>query len=159
LLSNVRFITTIFIFLVVFAVLFVPPVFAYSENEAKTAIEAAESEVLTCYDAAFEAEKAGANVSVLLSALDEAGLSLSKAKLAYSEGDFDSAVSFANECQSKLNGFVDQAASLRSDAEQAGYLDFMVNFVGSSVGALCIVVGGFALWTFLKKREEARRRV
>jgi hypothetical protein len=159
LLSNVRFITTIFIFLVVFAVLFVPPVFAYSENEAKTAIETAESEVLTCYDAAFEAEKAGANISVLLSALDEAGLSLSKAKLAYSEGDFDSAVSFANECQYKLNGFVDQATSLRSDAEQAGYLDFMVNFVGSGVGALCIVVGGFALWTFLKKREEARRQV
>ena len=158
--SSVRFITAIFcIFLVVFAVLFVPPVSGYGENEAKTAVEAAESEVLTCYGAAFEAEKAGANVSVLLSVLDEADWSLSKAKLAYGEGDFDSAVSFANECQSRLNGFVDQATSLRSDAEQAGYLDFMVNFVGSGVGALCIVVGGFALWTFLKKREEARGQV
>jgi len=147
------------IFLVSFAVLFVPPVLGYSENEAKTAVKAAESEVFTCYDVAFEAEKAGANVSALLSALNEAGLSLSKAKRAYSDGDFDSSVSFANECQSKLNGFVDQATSLRSDAEQAGYLDFMVNFVGSGVGALSIVVGGFALWTFLKKREEARGQV
>jgi len=159
LLSNVRFITTIFLLLAVFAVLFAPPVLGYSENEAKTAVKAAESEVLTCYDAAFEAEKAGANVSMLLSVLDEAGWFLSKAKLAYSEEDFDSAVSFANECQSRLNDFVDQATSLRSDAEQAGYLNFMVNFVGSGVGALCIVVGGFALWTFLKRREEARRRV
>ena len=156
-LSHVRFATAIFcIFLMVSAVLFVPPVLGYSENDAKTAVEAAESEVLSCYGAAFEAEKAGANVSVLLSTLDEACWSLSKAKLAYGEGNFDSAFSFANECQSRLNGFVDQAASLRSSAEQAGYLDFMVNFVGSGVSAICVVIGGYVLWIFLKRREEVR---
>jgi hypothetical protein len=35
----------------------------------------------------------------------------------------------------------------------------MVNFVGSAVGAVCIVAGGYALWVFLKRREEIAERV
>ena len=134
-LSGVRFAIAIAcIFLVVFAVLFASPVLGYSEDKARAAVEAAESEVLNCYGAASEAEKAGANVTELLSVLDDAGWSLSQAKLAYSEGNFDSAVSFANECQSRLNGFVVRAQDLTWRAALAGGWDFMLNFVGSGVG-------------------------
>jgi len=136
-------------------VLLVSPVLGYSEDEAKAVIEMAEGKVLSCYKAVSEAEKAGANVGGLLDVLNEAGWFLSKAKLAYNQGDFDSAVVYANSCNSSLDGFVDQAESLRVNAEQAGYWDFMVNFVGSGVGALCVVVGGFVVWSFLKKYEKA----
>lgn len=158
--SRVRSMITVFCaFLVIFAVLFVSPVLGYGEDETRAAVEAAESEVLSCYGAVFEAEKVGANVSELLSILDDASWFLSKAKLAYGEGDFDSAVSFANECRSRLNGFVVHAEDLKNGAEQAGNWDFMLNFAGSGVGAVCVVVGGFALWTFLKKRTEVKGRV
>jgi hypothetical protein len=33
-------------------------------------------------------------------------------------------------------------------------MDFLVNYVGSSVGAVAIVVGGYAFWVFLKRREK-----
>jgi hypothetical protein len=142
------------VFLMVFAVLPISPVLGYSEDEARVTVEAAEAEVSSCYEAVFEADKAAADVSELLSILNNASWFLSRAKLAYSEGDSDSAVSFANECSSRLNGFVVHAEDLKKGAELAGNLDFMVNFVGSSVGAVCVVVGGFALWNFLKRREE-----
>lgn len=128
--------------------------FAYSGDEAKAAIAEAENEVLNCYAAAFEAEKAGANVSELLNALNEAGWLLSKAKLAYSQGDFDSAVAFAAESRARLVDFIVKAENLKRRAEEAGRRDFMFHFVGSSAGALCIVVGGFVFWSFLKRRES-----
>lgn len=147
------------VFFLVFAILFVSPATCYSEDEAKSAIEAAQNELLSCYNAAFEAEKAGANISELLSVLNEAGWLLSKAKLAYTQGDFDSSVSLANECQSKLDGFANRADDLRRNAEKEGYLDFMNNFVGSGVGALCVIIGGYAFWIMLKRNiskvEEA----
>jgi len=38
------------------------PVLGYGESEARAAVEDAEGKVLSCYEAVFEAEKAGANV-------------------------------------------------------------------------------------------------
>jgi hypothetical protein len=154
-LSHIRFVIAVFcVLFLVFAVSSVSPALCHSEGEARATVEAAESEVLSCYNAAFEAEKTGANVSALLNALNEAGWLLSKAKLAYSQGDFDSAFAYANECSLRLDGFLEQAENLKLDAEQAGYWDFMVNFVGSAVGAVCVVVGGFAIWASLKKRKQ-----
>ncbi|MEM2971675.1 MAG: hypothetical protein QW270_04555 [Candidatus Bathyarchaeia archaeon] len=148
-----------FVLLLVFTFFHFCPVLGYTEAEAKTAIEKAESEILSCYMAVFEAEKAGANVSEPLTVLNEAGWLLSQAKQAYNTTKFDSAFTFANESRTKLNGFMDWTGELKRNAEQASHWDFMVNFVGSSVGAICVVVGGFTLWTFLKRHEEARGKV
>lgn len=147
--------------LVFFAVIcsFIPITLAYSEDEAKAAIAEAEIEVLNCYGVAFKAEKAGANVSDLLNALNEAGWLLSRAKLAYSQSDFDSAVAFAAESRAKLADFVFRADDLRRKAEEATRRDFMFNFLGSAAGASCIVVGGFALWSLLKRREKSHGEV
>lgn len=125
-------------------------------DEALLAINEANGKLRTAYEGVFKAERAGANVSGLLVVLNEAGWFLSRAKLAYSQGDFDSAVVYANECRSMLEGFTDQADALRRSAEAAGRWDFMVNFVGSAVGAVCVLVGGFAVWVFLKRREEVK---
>ncbi|MGQ9507690.1 MAG: hypothetical protein ACUVTB_07565 [Candidatus Bathycorpusculaceae bacterium] len=130
------------------------PCFGVNSEDALSAISSTEARVVTCYRAAAEAAGAGANVSDLLILLNEAGWLLSRAKLAYSQGDFDSAVAYAVECRSMLDGFVDGADGLRRNAEAAGHRDFMLNFVGSAVGAVCIVVGGFALWNLLKEKNN-----
>jgi hypothetical protein len=134
---------------------FFPCFGVHNEGDASSAIADAEREVLRCYGAAAEAERAGANVSDLLTVLNEAGWLLSRAKLAYSQRDFDSAFDYANDCKMHLDGFgfVERAEGLKRNAEEAGKRDFMVNFVGSGVGALGIVVGGFVFWNFLKRRE------
>ncbi len=152
---RVRFTSFIFSIAVLFLLAInVSSAWCFSQHEAASKIQAAESEILNCYRAVYEAEKAGANVSELLNSLNEASWLLSKAKLAYNGGDYDSAFTHASECLSKLEGFTNQAEVLRLEAEQAGHLDFMVNFVGSAVGSLAIVVGGYAVWIYLKKHEK-----
>jgi len=134
-------------------------VFASTEADARSAIVAAENEVVDCYRAVLDAEKTGANVTDLTSTLNEAGGLLSKANLAYSMDNFTSARNFALQSQAKLNGFVAEADALKETAMQERYWDFMVNVVGSAVGAVAVVVGGFAVWNFLKRkydRVEAR---
>lgn len=130
------------------------PCFGANSEGALLAISDAEARVATCYRAVADAEKAGANVNNLLNLLNEASWLLSKAKLAYSQGDFDSAVAYAEECRSMLDGFIEAADDLRRDAEAAGYQDFMFNFMVSAVGAVSIVAGGFALWNLLKKKNN-----
>ena len=154
--SLVRFkIAVCCVFLVTFAVLFVSPAFCYSEDEARVAVEAAESKILSCYNATFEAEQAGANVSGLLQVLNGAGWLLSEAKLAYNNEDFDLAYECAVNCSQKLEGIAIQANSLKIEAEQAGYMDFLVNYVSSAVASVVVVVGGYAAWVYFKRREKA----
>jgi hypothetical protein len=133
-------------------------VFAIDESDVRSSIIENEEKIVTCYNAVKEANEAGANVTNLLSTLNVAGELLSKAKLAYSYGDYASAKNFSDQSKNMLKDFVDKAKELKENAEQARYWDFMLNFVGSALGALTILVGGFVLWTFLKKREKAKEK-
>lgn len=129
-------------------------VFCLSRAEAEIAIQSAESELLKCYNAVYEAEEAGANVSSLLGVLNEACWLLSKAKIAFNDGDFDSACGNASECIRRLEGITSQANSLKLEAEQASRMDFLINYVGSAVGSIAVVVGGYTIWLFLKRHEK-----
>lgn len=136
------------------AVLFISPAICSSLGDAQSQIQSAEEEVLKCYKAVYEAEKAGADVGKLLDGLNEAVWLLSQAKHAYNCGDYGLAFSLANQSLTKLTGLFDRANNLRQSAERAQFFDFMVNFVGSAVGALAIAVGGYGVWCYLKKREN-----
>jgi len=136
------------------ASLFISTASCSSQEEAESAIQSAEDAVLDCYKAVFEAEKAGANVSSLLQVLNKAGWLLSRARVAYNNGDFNSAYEYAANCSQMLEGRVDEANSLKLEAEDARRMDFLVNYVGYSVGAVAIVVSGYAFWVFLKRREK-----
>ncbi|MEM2338379.1 MAG: hypothetical protein QXP06_07290 [Candidatus Bathyarchaeia archaeon] len=125
-----------------------------SQKDAEVAVQFAESKLLDCYRVVYEAEKAGANVSGLLKVLNEAGWLLSRAKLAYSNGDLNLAYEYALNCSQKLEGIASQADNLRLEAEHAGRMDFLINYVGSAVGSLAVAVGGYAVWILLKRREN-----
>ena len=123
-----------------------------SETDARSAVAEASQRVNTCYSAAADAAKAGANVSDLLLTLNEAGGLLSKAELALAKGEFDSASTFAHLSEERLVGFEDVAVGLKDSASGFRTLDFAFGVVGSSVGAVLVVVLGFLLWPFLKKK-------
>jgi len=130
------------------------PVFASAETDAHLAIVVAQNKVGDCYQAALAAENSGANISSLLNTLNEAGMLLSKANLAYNAGDFSSAYNLASQSQEELNGFVAGANVLKDDAAQARYLSFMLNVVGSIGGTAIVIVGGLVLWILLNRRYE-----
>lgn len=127
-------------------------VFGAGEAEARGAVVAAEEMVVECYEVVGGADEAGANVTGLLTRLNDAGLLLSKASLAYGEGDYDSAYDLAGESLVRLDGFAVEANVLWWNALQARHWDFMVNVVGSAVGAVAVVFGGFFVWFLLKRR-------
>jgi tetrahydromethanopterin S-methyltransferase subunit G len=128
---------------------------AVDEIEARSAITEAEQRVSVCYHSVTEAQNAGANVSELLSVLNDAGMSLSRARLGLQNRDFSAAYNLAVECKNRLNGFEDQTDLLRGSAVQQRSSDFLVNVVGSGIGAIFTVVVGLWLWFFLKKRHSS----
>jgi hypothetical protein len=127
-----------------------------SEADAASAVSNADETVIGCYRAAANAEQAGANVSSLLVTLDDSGLLLSEAHLALLNGSFDSASALAGQCVAMLEGFNGTADGLKSSASQAGFVDFWVNFFGSAVGAVAVVVAGFLVWRFSKGKKPVK---
>lgn len=128
-------------------------VFAVDEADAGSAIAVAEERIVVCYRAVAGADEAGADTSALLAVLNEAGLLLSKANL-YRMKNSSLAFDFAVQSQEKLNGLEAEAGVLRENAMQEGHLDFMVYVVGSVVGAIVVVCGGFVVWFLLKRKYE-----
>ena len=122
------------------------------QDSAAGAIGSAKQQLVVSYDAAAEAERAGANVTSLTFALNEAGVLLSKAKLAYSKSDFSASGDFAVQSRERLSGFVDEAAELKTAGELMRDTDFLINVVGSTMGTFIVVVVGIRVWFFLKRR-------
>jgi len=127
--------------------------FAVDEADARSAIAAAEEKIVVCYRAVAGADEAGADTSALLAVLNEAGGLLSNASL-YRMKNCSLAFDFAVQSQEKLNGLEAEAGVLRENAMQQGHWDFMVNVVGSIVGAVVVVCGGFVVWFLLKRKYE-----
>jgi type II secretory pathway pseudopilin PulG len=129
------------------------PVWA-EQAGVSTAISSAKTTILDCYNAAKDAEAAGANITVLVGTLNEAGSLLSQAELAYATNDFDTAYDLAVQSQNTLSGFVAGANALRDAAVQQQNQGFLVNVVGSVIGTFVVIAAGFAAWLLLKKRYE-----
>jgi hypothetical protein len=129
------------------------PVWA-EQAGASTAISSAQTSILDCYNAAKDAEAAGANITVLVGTLNEAGSLLSQAESAYTANDFDTAYNLAVQSQNTLNGFVAEANALRDTAVQQKNQEFLVNVVGSVIGTFLVIAAGLAAWFFLKKKYE-----
>jgi hypothetical protein len=142
------------IFLLLVVTVAASPVWA-DQADATTAISSAKTTILNCYSAARDAEAAGANITVQVGVLNEAGSLLSQAELAYATSDFDAALNLAIQSQSTLNNFVEEANTLKETAMQQRNQDFLINVIGSIIGTFAVIVGGFAAWFLLRRKYEA----
>jgi hypothetical protein len=132
------------------------PVWA-QQTDAATAISSAKNTILTCYTVAEQAETAGANITVLVDILNDAGVLLSRAEFAYAANDFETALNLAVQGQNTLNNFIDEANTLREAATQEQNQGFLLNVVGSIMGTFVVIVAGYAAWIFLKKKYETTK--
>ena len=138
--------------LLAFSLGFLPSVVWAGQIGAANAVSSATSQLLSCYEAVWDAEAAGANISSLTGTLNEAGLLLSHAEFAFSNGDFAGAQDYALQSQGKLASVVSEANALLNAAGAQRNQDFLVNVVGSTGGTVAVLVGSWGLWSFLKKR-------
>lgn len=143
---------TLVVLALVFAFGVFPSVAWADQSGAAGAISSARSQIVSCYNAAKEAEAAGANITTLASALNDAGLLLSNAESAFLAGDFVAAQDSAVQSQGKLAGFISNAHALQTEGAAQRNQDFLVNEVGSTVGTIAVVAGSIGVWLFLKKK-------
>jgi hypothetical protein len=121
---------------------------------AANAISSARSQLVNCYDMARKAEAVGVNITTLTVALNEAGLFLSQAEFAFSNGDFGGSQDYAVQSQSKLADFVSEANVLSIVAETRRNQDFLVTVLGSTAGTIAVLVGSVGFWSILKKKHK-----
>ncbi len=140
------------VILFITAALFASPVFA-QQNSAQTAIISAQNNFKSCYDAAKQAQAAGANVDSLMTTLNDAAGSLSKAQLAYASNDYNSAYTYATQSQTMLNGFISQAAALQQNANNNDNQNFIITIL-SIIGSVAIVCVGIAAWVTLNRKPR-----
>jgi hypothetical protein len=130
------------------------PLAQADQTEATAAIASAKEQVLTCYQAAKDAEEAGANITALVAVINDAGTLFSRAEFAYSTSDFDTARNLAVQSQSTLSNFISEANTLKETATQQRNQDFLISVVGSIIGTFAILCAGIAAWIFLKRKYE-----
>jgi hypothetical protein len=133
---------------------YAPSVVLAQQSDISTTISSVERSLIQCYDAARAAEAASANISKLTLRLNNASLLLSRAELAYSNGDFGAAQSLAFQSQNILVGFVSDANSLHNSAAQNRTFSFLTNVVGSILGTILLLTASFVVWSKLKKRKQ-----
>jgi hypothetical protein len=150
--KSCRSVAVCLIVLMFAAVWLVPACFAVDASEANASIGQAESDLGSAYVGVAEAESAGADVSVLLSKLSDAGDFLSGAYSAFKVGDYGSASALALQCRSAVEGVAVDAASLKADAERARSDGLVLTVVLSSVGLVLLIGFGFLGWVSLKQR-------
>ena len=132
---------------------FATPVWAQQAG-ASDAISLARSAILDGYAAVKAAESAGANVTILVGTLNEAGSLLSQAEHAYSTSDFNTALNLATQSQNRLTNVIEDANTLQDTATQQQNMDFLLNVVGSILGAFAVIAAGVAAWFYLKRKYE-----
>jgi hypothetical protein len=141
---------TILLFVMLIAAAFLPVV-VFAQDDASAAIASAKQQLVVCYGAARQAESAGGNVTHLSFILNGASDLLSRAELAYSQGDLGGAESLASQCSQSLSNFVASAESLRENAVVNARWGF-AGAIASIVGATLVIVSGFLVWRQIRRR-------
>lgn len=119
-------------------------------------IDTAETSIREAFKVVMEAEKAGANVTRLLSDLQYAGNLLEEAENHYQNGDINQSTTIANEVILEAGEIAGEAASLESSVIVDSLNIFWVTFAFSMVGGLVFVLVLILVWFWFKARYMKR---
>ena len=134
-----------------------PTIFASnSEDAATTSIERAENVLVSAFQAVLEAEQVGADVSVLLAQLNEAGEFLAEARMALGLGEFDEAVHSANICSEIGETVTSEADELLVEVYGSRVMVSWLTMSGSLVGVFVVGFGSFWGWRVFNRRYYRR---
>lgn len=125
----------------------VPRVFGVSSHDASTAIAGAEQALQAAFVNVTVAERAGVNVTGLLSRLDDAGSVLTAAEAAANGGNYSGAVSDAVTSETLADGVAQDAIALKGEAGSWFSSFWGVFITGSaSAGVLVVILAFTWLW-------------
>lgn len=132
------------------------PLRASTGEEASSRIASADDALKLAFKRVLEAEGVGANVSSLMSDLDEAGESLAEAEMAYRNGNLTGAAGLADHCSALAGTVSVEALALKDSVSADSQRAFGSTKVFSTVGASAFVAALILSW-FWFKRAHARK--
>jgi hypothetical protein len=148
--------------LVSMVLIFIMPIsgFALCESDvdvARSALGSAEEALASAYFAVLEAERAGGDVSELVSYLRIAAKHLSEAEMALESGDYDGASLLAEEAGEAAKKILIDTSRLGNLAQIQGRTAFGYRLFFSFGGVILILLFGFFGW--MRFRDYYVRRL
>lgn len=137
--------------------------FAVTVQEASDDVASADQALRVAFSSVLDSEQSGANVTALLTRLDDAGSDLTRAETALAAGDYSGAASLAATCTSLANGVGGDAGVLKGDAVAAAG-NWWMTVVFSVVGSVVFAVVLLFVWRrfsrgYLKRLMRSRPEV
>lgn len=127
-----------------------PHVYGISAEDAAAALAGADDALQAAFVTVSDTEKAGVNVSGLMSQLNEAGLYLNMAEEALNGGNYSAAVNEAATSEALAVGVAQDATAMKS--EVAGWLsNVMFTLVIGFLSAGLLVVVLLSMWFGFKR--------
>jgi CHASE3 domain sensor protein len=119
--------------------------------EVSSSLDEADALVCRAFEAVLEAEVAGANVSVLIAELDEAGAFLARADILRRNGNVDEAVSLADQAVAIASDVEGEASELRSSALVNSQNVLQLSLIFSVAGASVFLLVLFFVWRWFRR--------
>ena len=140
-------------YFLVFLLLLSSPVFsrAVDQGEAESMVANANDGIEEAYLAVVEAERAGGNVTELVSRLNDAIVLLETAERRLDSGEYDEAFTYAEEALEQSNVIKEEAQSLRSLAELRAEIEFRNRLVISIMISFYVILFGYVGWFYFKR--------
>jgi len=122
-------------------------------REFSATIGEAEQAIVAGFEATFDAERAGANVSSLLVQLNEGAEYLSTARMAFEDGNYSEADRLSG-LSSEVGAQVESdALILKAEASDAAAGRYRLYLASSAVAMVIVVFATFLGYRFFKKRD------
>jgi hypothetical protein len=125
-------------------------------DDASSNVEAADAAVRRAFNATLAAERAGANVSGLISRLNEAGDALGEANDSLSDGDASAAAGNASLCIGIAENVSSDAVALKASALSEAQTGFWNSLSFSVAGISVFAVALGLVWGWFKRRYATK---
>jgi hypothetical protein len=125
-------------------------VFAQTEQPASK-LEAANTTVEQAFNAVLDAEKAGANVTLLLAQLNNAANILAQAENSNRTGDSNTAAAKADSVLPIAQQVITAAQNAKQTAIVSGQNNFLFAIIFPVIGSIMFILALFLFWLFFKR--------
>jgi hypothetical protein len=123
---------------------------AYTKDEANTSIQQADEATTLAFQAVLEAEKVGANVSRLITKMNEAAVLLTNAKIMAYKEIFHDTIELANSSIEIANSVKYEAANLKISTMSLHDYIFKISIIESLVGVTAFLLSMTFFWRWFK---------
>ena len=155
--SDLRDIFVLFALFVLVSSFSASDVWAFDiKDAAVSAVDEADGAIVEAFGAVLEAEKAGANVSRLLTRLNVAGEYLTRAHEALKKGDFAGVVDDANRGREIADEVKTDAGELKKLAPHERQQHLLFWLILSTIAICGIGIGSVISWHVFKRRYNRR---